>query len=143
MIELIQTYLIVSLIVYFFPFLLSIITRNRTAAVFVMNLFLGWTFIGWILALIWSISPNRNQQSIIVNNLVETDRNIPDNNSKPNRNNQQITDNLSLGLKKEQIEEASLKLHQEKIKKLTQLKILLDKGVLTQEEFDLQKIEIL
>lgn len=32
-----------------------------------MNLFLGWTFIGWIISLVWAVSKDNQQQNIIVN----------------------------------------------------------------------------
>ena len=32
------------------------------------NLFLGWSFIGWIVALVWAVSNNSNQQIIINSN---------------------------------------------------------------------------
>lgn len=75
MIELIQTYLIVSLIIYFFPFLLSLLTRNRVSGVFIMNLFLGWTFIGWFWALIWALTSERDKNQINVHNYLDTDKN--------------------------------------------------------------------
>lgn len=47
--------LVLMLIVYFLP---TIVARYRfhrnTAGVFVLNLFAGWTMIGWIGALVWS-----------------------------------------------------------------------------------------
>ena len=36
-----------------------------------LNLFLGWTFIGWVLSLIWALSDNKargGSQTVIVNN---------------------------------------------------------------------------
>ena len=57
MIELIQDYLIISAIIYFFPTMLSLFRGNKFWPVFVMNLFLGWTFIGWVWALVWAVSP--------------------------------------------------------------------------------------
>ncbi len=30
--------------------------RSNTGAIFVLNLFLGWTLIGWVIALIWSVA---------------------------------------------------------------------------------------
>ena len=40
---------------YFFPAILAVVQRRRQAnAIFVLNLFLGWTVIGWIGALVWS-----------------------------------------------------------------------------------------
>lgn len=74
MIELIETYLIGSFIIYFFPFLLSLLTGNRTVSVFVMNLFLGWTFIGWIWALIWAVTSAGNRNQVTVHNYVANDK---------------------------------------------------------------------
>ena len=76
MLELIETYIIVSLIIYFFPFLLSLLTRNKIGAVFVMNLFLGWTFIGWIWALIWAVTSDKKQEQIVIHNHSTTDKSV-------------------------------------------------------------------
>jgi len=49
--------LFICLIVYFLP---TIIARNKnkkqTVAIFVLNLLLGGTGIGWVVALIWAVS---------------------------------------------------------------------------------------
>lgn len=49
--------IIVLIILYFLP---SIIAggRNHASAggIFVVNFFLGWTFLGWVGALAWSVS---------------------------------------------------------------------------------------
>lgn len=48
---------IVGLIIYFLP---AIIAMNRkktnTSAILALNLFLGWTFVGWVVALVWAYS---------------------------------------------------------------------------------------
>ena len=57
-----------ALFVFFFPifgfgfvlyFLPSIIAAGRSkrdlASIFVLNLLLGWTAIGWVVALVWSV----------------------------------------------------------------------------------------
>jgi T4 superinfection immunity protein len=36
----------------------------------VLNLLLGWTFIGWIAALVWAFSDNRDREPIVVHNTV-------------------------------------------------------------------------
>lgn len=45
--------LIVLTFLYFLP---SVLARDRHnfGAIFLFNFFLGWTFIGWIVALIWA-----------------------------------------------------------------------------------------
>jgi len=41
---------------YLLPSLISFLQRNKNwMAVFLLNLFLGWTGIGWVVALVWSV----------------------------------------------------------------------------------------
>jgi len=40
---------------YFLPTFLSSNKRNA-GAIFLVNLLLGWTFIGWVVALVWAVS---------------------------------------------------------------------------------------
>jgi uncharacterized membrane protein YhaH (DUF805 family) len=47
---------LVSLVIYFIPTIVAIIRRARNAVgVVVLNVLGGWTFVGWIIALVWSI----------------------------------------------------------------------------------------
>ena len=42
---------------YFLPSVIGFATGKRNAgAIFVLNLFLGWTFVGWIVALVWALT---------------------------------------------------------------------------------------
>ena len=42
---------------YFLPSLIALIRKHRNQdAIAILNLFLGWTFIGWIAALIWAFT---------------------------------------------------------------------------------------
>ena len=42
---------------YFLPTIIGYARHKRNAtAILVLNLFLGWTVIGWIVALIWSVT---------------------------------------------------------------------------------------
>lgn len=42
---------------YFLPTILANANKKRNAdAIFVLNLLLGWTFIGWVVALVWAVS---------------------------------------------------------------------------------------
>ena len=40
---------------YFFPTIVGCRKRN-SGAIFVLNLFLGWTFVGWVVALVWAVT---------------------------------------------------------------------------------------
>lgn len=43
------------IMVYFFPTMIAALRRHRNLlALFLSNLFFGWTFIGWVCTLIWA-----------------------------------------------------------------------------------------
>jgi hypothetical protein len=43
-------------VVYFLPTILAFARNKRdTAAILLLNLFLGWTMIGWVVALVWAV----------------------------------------------------------------------------------------
>ena len=48
---------IVSILVYFLPLIIAV-GRETThnIGIFVVNLFLGWTFLGWVGALAWAVT---------------------------------------------------------------------------------------
>jgi H+/Cl- antiporter ClcA len=48
-----MTFVLLVILAYFLP---SIIGHNKrhAAGIFLLNFFLGWTFIGWIVALLWA-----------------------------------------------------------------------------------------
>ncbi len=58
---------VLALALYFVPSLVASMRRHhQTAAIFLTNLLLGWTVIGWIVALIWSataVDPSRQSRS--------------------------------------------------------------------------------
>lgn len=40
---------------YFFPTVIAGVRKHRELfAIFVLNAFLGWTYVGWVLALVWA-----------------------------------------------------------------------------------------
>ena len=46
----------IALGVYFLPTIIAMATHRRnTLAIFALNLLAGWTFIGWVGALVWSL----------------------------------------------------------------------------------------
>jgi len=59
------TFLILCVLLYFVP---AIIGYNKRgfAGIFLFNLFLGWTFIGWFIALIWAVTAERNVPVVVV-----------------------------------------------------------------------------
>lgn len=54
---LILFFLTVSLFLYFIPSLVAHRNRKINApAIFALNLLLGWTLVGWVVALVWAIA---------------------------------------------------------------------------------------
>lgn len=46
---------ILSLALYFLPTIIALLRGHRNSlAIFLLNFFLGWTFFGWVVALVWS-----------------------------------------------------------------------------------------
>ena len=124
--------IIISLISYFLPTVIAMLRgKSNTFAILLLNLFLGWTFIGWIVALVWSVTSDNKPQTIVVNN----------NSSIEPRN--EFKTFSSQRIKSEQTNNSNLNSHQEKIQNLKKLRQLLDDGILTQEEFVQQKNQIL
>ena len=52
-------FLLLIAAVYFFPAMIAANRKHASAgAIFVLNLLLGWTFLGWVAALVWSLTGN-------------------------------------------------------------------------------------
>ena len=46
---------IISIAFYFLPIIIAAIRgHNNCLSIFILNLLLGWTFVGWVVALIWA-----------------------------------------------------------------------------------------
>lgn len=47
--------LVIFMFIYFVPTIVAVIRNHPSKlGIFFANLFLGWTFLGWVLSLIWS-----------------------------------------------------------------------------------------
>jgi hypothetical protein len=57
-------FLFVSLFLYFLP---AYLARNKSnfTAILLLNVFAGWTFIGWIVALIWALSAEPQRHAAV------------------------------------------------------------------------------
>lgn len=50
-------FVVFGLLLYFIPTLVAANRKHRNStAIFVLNFFLGWSLIGWVIALIWSVA---------------------------------------------------------------------------------------
>ncbi|WP_082671958.1 superinfection immunity protein [Chryseobacterium sp. JAH] len=70
-----QHILILSIIIipYFLPTFIAYSRKKTNAgAIFALNLFLGWSLIGWVVALVWALS----DQQIIINSTTSNNSNI-------------------------------------------------------------------
>lgn len=55
--------LIVSFVLYFLPTMIAVARKHRNALpIFILNLFLGWTFLGWIVSLVWCFTAQDRDQ---------------------------------------------------------------------------------
>ena len=51
------SWLFIALAVYFIPVVIAYVRRHKNIlAITLMNIFVGWTFIGWLAALLWSFN---------------------------------------------------------------------------------------
>lgn len=45
------------LVIYFLPVLIALLRHHKnTLAIFLLNFFLGWTVLGWVGSLVWSVT---------------------------------------------------------------------------------------
>ena len=57
-----NTLLAIALVAYFIPTLVANTRRhNNQMAIIMLNLFAGWTFIGWVAALVWACTSDINK----------------------------------------------------------------------------------
>lgn len=55
---------IIGFCLYFLPSLIAWLREHAYVnSITVINLFLGWTLIGWVVCLAWSLSPQKEKKS--------------------------------------------------------------------------------
>ena len=53
-------FLLIALAIYFIPtFVANSNQKDNATAIFLLNLFLGWTFVGWVVALVWAATKDK------------------------------------------------------------------------------------
>jgi len=63
---------------YFLPTIVaSSKNKQNTGAIFALNLLLGWTVIGWILAFIWALTQDANPQPSARSVAVDAPKSLP------------------------------------------------------------------
>ena len=54
-------------LLYFLPAIIAITRGHLSAgAIFALNLLLGWTLLGWIVSLVWSLTGNTRGNAIVI-----------------------------------------------------------------------------
>ena len=105
-------FLILVFILYFLPTVFATIrSHSSSGGIFALNLFLGWTLIGWVVALAWSLKSDPDKSTKIIAQALKKNNN--------DKKASEISNSTA-----------------EEISKLSQLK---DKGILTEEEFQSAK----
>lgn len=57
---------LVAVVVYFVPAAVGFARRKENRfAIFLLNLFLGWSLLGWVVALVWAVSKDRVPQAVV------------------------------------------------------------------------------
>ena len=60
------SWLFIALVVYFIPLIIANIRRhNSIIAIGILNTVLGWTFLGWLAALLWSLNSDIKEENAI------------------------------------------------------------------------------
>ena len=64
-----MTFFLALFVLYWLPTIIAIARHTHSAlGVAALNFFLGWTGLGWVLALMWALAANPTQQIIVIEN---------------------------------------------------------------------------
>lgn len=64
-----MTFFLGLFVLYWLPTIIAIARHTHSAlGVATLNLFLGWTGVGWFLALMWALAASPAQQVIVIEN---------------------------------------------------------------------------
>ena len=64
-----MTFLLNLFLLYWLPTIIAVVRHAPSAlGVAVVNFFLGWTVIGWFLALVWALAAHSSPQVIVIEN---------------------------------------------------------------------------
>lgn len=54
-------FVVVGIVLYFLPTEIAYMRgRINKGAIFCLNFFLGWTFVGWVVAMVWAVKESGN-----------------------------------------------------------------------------------
>ena len=65
----VMTFFLALFVFYWLPTIIAIARHTHSAlGVAALNFFLGWTIVGWVLALLWALAAGPAQQVIVIEN---------------------------------------------------------------------------
>jgi Superinfection immunity protein len=60
---LIPVFAVLAALVYFVPSFVAVSRcHQNTSAILILNIFLGWSFVGWVIALVWSFTEVKRRE---------------------------------------------------------------------------------
>ena len=64
-----MTFFLALFVFYWLPTIIAIARHTHSAlGVAALNFFLGWTVVGWVLALLWALAASPARQVIVIEN---------------------------------------------------------------------------
>ena len=64
-----MSFILFLIVLYWLPTLIAIVRQTHSAlGVAMINFFLGWTVIGWFLALFWALAATNSPHVIVIEN---------------------------------------------------------------------------
>lgn len=65
-IKIFLTYWFILLLIYLYPYIVSVLRKHRNSTyILILNLFFGWTLIGWVVSLVWAFTSDQTASPII------------------------------------------------------------------------------
>ncbi|MCK9925477.1 superinfection immunity protein [Frankia sp. AgPm24] len=59
-------FILIAVVLYVLPSIVALVRGRQSASVLVINIFLGWTLVGWVVALALAVSTNHGPQNVQV-----------------------------------------------------------------------------
>lgn len=144
MTELILLALLIGAIIYFIPAFLAKDKKHATGIILV-NSFLGWTLLGWVVALVWAVSDEKNSVPIFLDSRQRWNIHYKQQYESGKISLQEYQEYTKIT--KPQLEEGNKATSVAQVPdvydKLKKLKALLETNVINQDEFEIQKKKLL